>query len=164
MQAIRTVFHGPTNTRGSAITARSAGGSSVRVPYDHALNLDENHAAACDALKAKLSWTGPMIGGTYNGDTYWVFVSGAVQVSTEKIMTYKTDFEWSRECGYISDVTDKVLRTDRAELHPAMANFNHDRPCFIRYCEMQRDSATRDGRHDSAQYIQHCLDDLEGQS
>jgi hypothetical protein len=25
---------------------------------------------------------------------------------------------------------------------------------------MQRDCATRDGKHDSAEYIQHCIDDL----
>lgn len=77
-------------------------------------------------------------------------------------MAYRTAFDWSRECEYISHVTDKCLRTDRGEKHPEMRNFNFDRACFIRYCEMQRTSATRDGHHDSAQYIQHCIDDLQG--
>ena len=54
---------------------------SVTVSYDHALNSDENHAAAKDALVKKMGYaawdrhsTDPvMIGGTYGGDTYWVF-------------------------------------------------------------------------------------------
>lgn len=64
---------------------------------------------------------------------------------------YKTDFDWSRECDYISHVTDK--RGNVPEM-------NHDLDTFVRYCEMQRDCATRDGKHDAAQYIEHCLDDL----
>lgn len=77
-------------------------------------------------------------------------------------MAYMTDFEWSQECDYISSVTDAVMHTDRAERHPKMASFNHDRACFVRYCEMQRDAATRDGKGDAAQYIDHCIDDLTG--
>ena len=63
--------------------------------------------------------------------------------------------EWREECNFISDATDKARngRVSRA--------FNFDPECFKRYCEMQRDSATREGFHDTAQYIQHCLDDLE---
>ena len=74
---------------------------------------------------------------------------------------YKTDFAWSQECDYISNVTDKCLRTPLGAQHSAMRNFGYDKACFISYCEMQRDSATRDGKHDSATYIQHCLDDLK---
>ncbi len=64
-------------------------------------------------------------------------------------------FEWSRECIYIGDVTDK---------RGVVQEMNYDLDTFIRYCRMQRDTATREGFHDSAQYIQHCLDDLEVQS
>jgi hypothetical protein len=64
---------------------------------------------------------------------------------------YKTDFDWSRECDYIAYVTDK--RGNVAEM-------NHDLGVFIRYCEMQRDSATRDGKEFVAALIQHCIDDL----
>jgi len=63
----------------------------------------------------------------------------------------KTDLEWAAECGYIE------LVTARGGKVPAL---NNDTATFIRYCTMQRDMATREGRHDSAQYIQHCLDDL----
>jgi hypothetical protein len=77
---------------------------------------------------------------------------------------YMTDFDWSRECDYISHVTDKCLRTAGGEQHPEMKSFNFDKACFVRYCEMQRNAAERDGKHDSAEYIQHCLDDLGEQS
>jgi hypothetical protein len=63
-------------------------------------------------------------------------------------------YEWAQECSYIARVTDK--RGNVPEM-------NHDKATFIRYCEMQRDAATRDGQDDSAQYIQHCIDDLKGE-
>lgn len=55
MQAIRTRYHGPTNTRGSRISAQCAAGR-LSVPYAHALDLTDNHRAAADALIAKLDW------------------------------------------------------------------------------------------------------------
>jgi hypothetical protein len=58
---------------------------------------------------------------------------------------------WQQECIYIARVTD--VRGNVPEM-------NHDCATFVRYCEMQRDAATREGFHDSAQYIQHCIDDL----
>lgn len=64
----------------------------------------------------------------------------------------KNEFEWSQECDYISRVTDKQGR---------VREMGYSRDTFIAYCEMQRECATRDGRHDSATYIQHCLDDLK---
>lgn len=68
---------------------------------------------------------------------------------------FKRDANWWREeCDYISDVTDDK---DNIPL-----TFHRDRDCFKRYCEMQRNTAVRDGLDDSAQYIQHCIDDLEG--
>jgi hypothetical protein len=73
MQAIRTRYHGPTNTRPSRMSAHCAA-ARVSVPVAHELNLDENHKAACDALRSKLKWDNrPMIGGSFDGDTYWVF-------------------------------------------------------------------------------------------
>jgi hypothetical protein len=76
MQAIRTRYHGATNTKQSRITASCQAGR-VTVNYDHALNLDQNHRAACEALRARLEWVAPhhspMVGGVFAGDTYWVF-------------------------------------------------------------------------------------------
>jgi hypothetical protein len=55
MKAIQTTFHGPTDTRGSRITA-TAGSNRVTLSYDHALDADENHDAAALALCEKLGW------------------------------------------------------------------------------------------------------------
>jgi hypothetical protein len=48
MEAIRTKFAGPTDTRGARIIATSHYGRTV-FAYDHALSAGENHAAAAAA-------------------------------------------------------------------------------------------------------------------
>lgn len=80
MQAIRTKYCGPTNTRGSRIQA-SCEAKTIYVPYNHALNSDANHRAACEALLRALGWTADngrfsdMVGGSHGGAMYWVFVN-----------------------------------------------------------------------------------------
>ncbi len=77
-RAIRTHFAAPTNTRGSRIIG-DAGDRASRVVlnWDHALNSDQNHAAAAVAVTEKMGWTGeyytPLVGGAYGSDTFWVF-------------------------------------------------------------------------------------------
>jgi len=61
-QAIATKYHGPTNTRGSRISARAEAGA-VSVDYDHALNAADNHLAAARRLAEKLGWSGEWFGG-----------------------------------------------------------------------------------------------------
>jgi hypothetical protein len=79
-RAIRTRFVGPTNTRGSRVIA-DAGDRASRVvlDWDHALNTDENHAAAAVAVTEKMGWNGqyysPLVGGGYRSDYFWVFQS-----------------------------------------------------------------------------------------
>lgn len=77
-QAIETRYLGPTNTKGGRIKATSWAGS-VTVPYDHALNSEDNHRAAAMALVAKLQWQGTFAqGGNTKGDGYYfVNVKGA---------------------------------------------------------------------------------------
>jgi hypothetical protein len=58
---------------------------------------------------------------------------------------------WVRECKYISDVTDK--RGNVKEM-------GYSKATFVTYCEMQRNAAQREGRFDTATYIQQCIDDL----
>lgn len=62
-QGITTRFVGPTNYRGPRIIARSASGHRMTVPWDHALDVYENHAAAALALASKLEWHGRWVGG-----------------------------------------------------------------------------------------------------
>ena len=78
MQAIRTRYHGPTDTRGSRISAACEAGR-IYMPYRHELNLENNHAAAVGLLVVKLGWhtsrgdRATMVGGGFDGDMYWVF-------------------------------------------------------------------------------------------
>ena len=59
MQAIRTKFAGPTNTRGSRIIATSHYGRTV-FAYDYALSAGENHAAAAAAhVSSRMNPRGP---------------------------------------------------------------------------------------------------------
>jgi hypothetical protein len=61
--------------------------------------------------------------------------------------------DWREECNYITEQTEPfVLGYGPSEFE--------DKAQFVRYCTMQRNSATRQGFDDAAQYIQHCLDDM----
>lgn len=71
MKAILTKYHGPTNTRGSRISATDGDGNRVTVPYDHSMSLGRNHDAAALALCARLGWGGRLVcGATARGYAY----------------------------------------------------------------------------------------------
>ncbi len=55
LQAITTRFIGPTNFRGSRFSATCRAGRVI-VPRDFALNANDNHIAAANALREKLGW------------------------------------------------------------------------------------------------------------
>ncbi|CAB4140590.1 hypothetical protein UFOVP669_48 [uncultured Caudovirales phage] len=78
MQAIRTRYIGPSNVKGSRIQAKCEA-KTIYVSYEHALNIEENHKAACAALVAKMKWDTPyyppMVCGVFDGDYYHVFTS-----------------------------------------------------------------------------------------
>jgi hypothetical protein len=61
-QAIETRYLGPTNFRSGRIKARAWAGS-VTMPYDHALNAEDNHRAAALALAAKCAKHAEQYGG-----------------------------------------------------------------------------------------------------
>lgn len=61
VQAIHTKYFGPSNVRGSRIKAQCDAGS-LTVGYDHALDVEGNHAAAAEALRKKLGWNSPYYG------------------------------------------------------------------------------------------------------
>jgi hypothetical protein len=54
-QAIVTKYHGPTNSRGSRVIASAQAGRKI-VPWDHALNSENNHRAAALALANHYGW------------------------------------------------------------------------------------------------------------
>lgn len=72
-QAIVTKFLGPTNARGSRVKATAAAGSVI-VVWDHAVGVYENHAAAAQALIAKMEWEGEWVPGGMPDETGEVFV------------------------------------------------------------------------------------------
>lgn len=78
LQAIVTKYHGPTNHKGSRISARADAGRVI-VSYDHALNISDNHKAAAQALADKLGWTvahgmPALAGGALPGNAGYCFV------------------------------------------------------------------------------------------
>ncbi len=85
MQAIRTRYFGPTNVRGSRIQAKCEA-RTIYLPYDHALNLDGNHKAACQALMIAMGWTlehgrvfTARVGGVFAHDYYWIALNDEVK-------------------------------------------------------------------------------------
>lgn len=58
---------------------------------------------------------------------------------------------WRQECNYIDGVAAKGGK---------VAEMNNSTATFRRYCEMQRNSAEREGFYDAATYIQEVIDDL----
>jgi hypothetical protein len=73
-QAIATKYLGATNTRGGRIKATAWGGSTT-VPYDYALDVQDNHKAAADDLIAKMGWTGTFAQGGNTDGTGYYFVN-----------------------------------------------------------------------------------------
>ena len=71
MIAIETKYHGPTNTRGSRISA-SGNGNHVSISYPHELSGEDVHRKAAQALCDKMKWTGKLTGGATK--TGYVFV------------------------------------------------------------------------------------------
>ena len=75
MKAIMTAYHGPTDTRGSRITARDEDGNRASVSYPYSANRGEAaHRVAAVALCQKMGWTGNMVAGAYKGGFAFVFV------------------------------------------------------------------------------------------
>lgn len=81
MKAIITKYIGPTDSRGSRFKATAEGGLgtplSITVPYNYALNEEQNHAAAAHALAEKHNWHGKWVGGGHPDGKHnvWVMVS-----------------------------------------------------------------------------------------
>ena len=77
MIAIETRYHGPTNTKGSRITA-TANGNRLTIGVDNAVSVEDNHAWAARELARKLGWKGRLIGGHTNKGMVWVWNNGPV--------------------------------------------------------------------------------------
>ncbi len=73
MQAIRTRYLGPTDTRGSRLKAACQGGT-LTLPYPYELEGEQAHRVAAEALRDRLGWSGELVGGHMDtGDYAFVF-------------------------------------------------------------------------------------------
>lgn len=71
MKAISTKYHGPTNTRGSRISASDSDHNRITVSFNSELDTDANHDAAAKALCVKMGWTNhPLMRGCVSSDGY----------------------------------------------------------------------------------------------
>lgn len=75
MKAIETRYLGPTNTRGSRITATEPDGKRLTISYPHELSGEAVHRKAAEALRDKLGWKGELVGGATKHGYCFVFTS-----------------------------------------------------------------------------------------
>jgi hypothetical protein len=76
MQAIRTRFHGPTNTMGSRYSAQAEAGKKT-FSADYSLAYQDNHKQAAYDFANSLNWLErgeTLEGGQFGNDFYWVIV------------------------------------------------------------------------------------------
>jgi len=70
MQAIMTTYKGPTDHKGSRIIARCQA-RRVTVPWNHALDIEDNHRAAAETLASLMGWCDPIRSGALpDGHSY----------------------------------------------------------------------------------------------
>lgn len=134
--------------------------------YDCGSPLSDHHTPLCDLAGPKAIRDLPQVPGTQHWDQEAEQPLAILKYQERERMRKKAANEpgakktpertifWQRECTYISEASEQ--RGEVPEMQPG------GKETFIRYCEMQRDAAQREGYDDSAQYIQHCLDDLKG--
>ena len=77
-QSIETRYVGPTNHRGSRIIATTPGGHKLTHEWNYEFNIEANHYAAAEALRANLDWPSIKAGGsTAKGYAFVTTVLGA---------------------------------------------------------------------------------------
>lgn len=74
VEAIITKYVGPTDRKGSRISAKVKGGERIMVPYRSDIDSYANHLHAATLLRDKLQWSGPLVGGDIAGGYAFVIV------------------------------------------------------------------------------------------
>lgn len=77
MKAITTKYHGPTNTKGSRVSATDSDGNKVIVSYDSSLDSENAHAQAVVKLCKNMNWHGALIVGSIKSGYVFVWKKGA---------------------------------------------------------------------------------------
>jgi len=73
MKAIFTKYHGPTNCKGSRISASDSDGNRISIGYPYELSGEEVHRKAALALCAKMKWHGDLAVGSYGKGYVYVW-------------------------------------------------------------------------------------------
>ncbi len=73
MKVIATKVHGPTDIRGSRISADDGDGNRIMSTLNTADRNETSHGNAARALCDKMGWTGELIGGYAKRGMVWVF-------------------------------------------------------------------------------------------
>ena len=113
MKAITTTYHGPTNTRGSRITATDEDGNRITISYPYELSGEAVHRAAADALCAKMNWSGRLTGASFKRG--YVFVFTITSDAVVRLLAALTRGGKFRGNPYCSDAVMDVLREIAAE-------------------------------------------------
>lgn len=104
MQTIETKYIGPSNKRGSLITAVASGNprSRVVISYNCTLRSEDAHIEAAKTLMHKMGWEGTMIGGHTKAGMVFVFEErdykftvGRQTGDAGKLETIKETLEWA---------------------------------------------------------------------
>ena len=77
MKAIQVKYLPCTNTRGSRWKAFADGGNQITLPYDYAMNPEENARCAAIALITKMGWQSKITGSGGLPNQDYVFTLGA---------------------------------------------------------------------------------------
>lgn len=91
MKAIFTKYHGPTNYKGSRISASDDDGNRVTISYPYELSGEAVHRAAADALLKKMSWDGEIVGGWHKHGMVFCFVENREKELAEAVI------KWAKE-------------------------------------------------------------------
>lgn len=81
MQTISTKYLWATNSRPLRIKAtHTAQNISLTIPYDHGLEVEENHCNAAYMLKLRLGWKNSMQGGRVKGGYVFTMHDDALKI------------------------------------------------------------------------------------
>jgi hypothetical protein len=102
MKAIVTKYHGPTNTRGSRITASDEDGNRITIPYPYELSGEAVHRKAAEALCSKMGWRGSLVAGSLKNGYVFVFAEDEKQVRCS-VRYFAAGGRDERQCPELAD-------------------------------------------------------------
>lgn len=88
-QAIVTKYHGPTNSRGSRVSATAEAGC-VYVEYLDELNTEQNHQRAAFALSRKFGWSPLIVGAALPGNAGYAWAQIPDEYADATLAVFET--------------------------------------------------------------------------